>query len=183
MSDLVCCGCHLASDYGTQVTTGEGSSASPFTVTQVDPEFKRPLVRVGLTLGTNQSFTTGVDGAVSFTVEYFDSDNMWVVGSPTRLTIPKAGIYLIGFTGKWTSSVNAQRELWIRLNGTTELDRKSAQNGNAVNHPFTMNYVYYFNVGDYIEFMGLQSSGGALTMLSDSSNPITAWMMYMGRKI
>lgn len=183
MSDLVCCGCHLENDYGTSVVSGEGSSASPFTVTQVDPEFKRPLVRVGMTLGTNQSFTTAVDAPVTFAVEYFDTDNMWVVGSPTRLTIPRAGVYLIGFTGKWTASVSSQREFWIRLNGSIELDRKSAQNANNVNHPFVMNYMYYFNIGDYIEFMGLQTSGAPLLLLSDSVNPVSAWMAYMGRKI
>jgi len=62
----ICCGCHLESDYGTSVVTGDGSQTNPFTVAQTDSGYDRPLVRVGISTGSTQSIPDNTDTAVSF---------------------------------------------------------------------------------------------------------------------
>lgn len=68
---------------------------------------------------TDLVVTDATPTAVPFTTELLDEDNYWVVGSPTRITIPRDGWYLI--VGQATigaigaGAFNAS----IKVNGTT----------------------------------------------------------------
>lgn len=50
-----------------------------------------PACRVFKNVDT--SFTSNVFQVISFTSERYDTDNMWVIGSPTRVTFNTAGLY------------------------------------------------------------------------------------------
>lgn len=175
-----CCGCDLEDDYGTSVVTGEGSAEDPYTVTQIDPEFNRPVVRIGR--ATSQSIPNNTPTILSFSTEFFDSDSMWDIGAPTRFTIPYTGIYIMNVSFKWAQTT-ANRESGFILNGATELDLKSAQNSNVVAHPLNHTYMWYFTAGDYVEVIVFQNSGAPLNIVADATNPISAWMMYIGQKV
>lgn len=187
MSPLPCCGCHLESDYGTALVTGDGTTADPFTITQVDPTFERPVVRVSRTAG-NQAIPTLTDTAVIFDTEEFDSDGMWDAGSPSRLTIPIAGIYLMGTSLRWTWHTDP-KWIFFRQDGATVLHRKTAINGSGIGHQMTHNYMYYFDIGDYVEVVCFQQTGADLdiegppTGVLGAQAPICAWMMYLGKKV
>ena len=62
---------------------------------------------------TAQTIPTGTVTTVIFNVETFDSDNMWDVANPTRLTIRTAGLYLIIGDIYWASSAVGRRLIWL----------------------------------------------------------------------
>lgn len=69
---------------------------------------------------TNQTLTHNVEAAISFDTEHFDVGTVWVVGSPTRLTVPASqdGTYLV--TGTVQLGVGFQGVVHLRVykNGT-----------------------------------------------------------------
>lgn len=178
-----CCGCSLVEDYGTSVVEGNGSQFDPYSVHQVDPEFDRPIVRVRKTAAVNQSITTATPTALTFDVEYFDTNTMHDNAvNNSRLTIPIAGFYLMGADVVWASST-AQREVFFRLDGITELDRQSAINLNGVTHHQNLQYLWFFEVAQYIEVIAFQTSGAGLNVTPTTDEPVVFWAMYLGKKI
>lgn len=175
-----CCGCEVESDYGTGTINGDGSVANPYTLQQIDPTFKRPVVRASRT--TNQSIPNSTITPIQFTTEDFDTHAMWVVGSPSVFTIAIAGLYLFGINVAWQSSANAVREVYFRQNGSIELQRNSCFKSDTVvsQQSYDITYQWYFAAGDTLEAVAFQTSGGPLNI----GTPRTAmWMMYLGQKI
>ena len=175
---FVCCGCNLESDYGTAVVSGDGTHESPFSVTQTDPSFKRPMVRVNRTNSLTIA-ASGVPTAVTWETEIFDTDAMWAIGQPSRLVVPLQGIYLMGATVTW-GQLSSSREIFFMVNGATELERKTIHNTLAFNGGCSFQYLWYLNAGDYVELYAAQYSGGTFPL---STNPCAAWMMYLGKKV
>lgn len=181
MSRCDCCGCQFADDYGTSTVSGSGTSADPFTVTRVDPAFVRPAVRVtGGTVASVPNQATPLT-VVPFNTEVFDTDNMWVIGSPTRLTLQRTGFYVFGAEILWPSNATGNRIMeWrhtpISGSGAVALldNRNDAPSGD---YSRQLNYQWYFTAGDYLELYVGQVSGGALNMTSS-----IAWAVYIGRK-
>lgn len=175
-----CCGCVVESDYGTGTITGDGSQEDPYSLTQVDSTFNRPVVRVSRP-GVQQSIPNNTNTAVSFTAESFDTNNMWVIGAPTRITINTAGFYVFGINFDWSSATNQVREMFFRMNGVLELDRQSQFKNDAVitEQLYDMTYQWFFSVGDYIEAIAFQTSGAALNLGNVRAQ---MWAMYLGKK-
>lgn len=176
MGCIKCCSCHLESDYGTSVVYGTGSAADPYLVNVVDPDYLRPLVRVSG--GAIAPVLNDTPTAIPFTTEEIDTAGFWVIGTPTRLTIPQAGMYLMGAENTWGANTTGVRELQFRLNGTTVLDHTQHLTTSVGELHVTSTYLWPFIVGDYIEIMVRQTTGISFNM----SNGI-AWMAYMGRKV
>lgn len=173
-----CCGCHLASDYGTSILTGDGSSVSPFEYSQVDPTFERPVARV--IRATNQTIPNNAPTAISFSTVDFDSHTMFSLVNPTRLTATLPGFYLMGAGLHWAQTA-LQRETFFRMNGTLELDRQSQFNTTVQTHHYSLGYLWYFAPGDYVEVVTFQLSGGNLDLVAGAQN-LNFWMTYLGRK-
>lgn len=179
-----CCGCSIEQDYGTTIIVGDGSDESPFTISRADPAYVRPAVRVRRT--TNQSITpSGTANVISFDTEVFDSANMWVIGSPTLITIPQNGLYIFGGAGIWTANATGTRELSIRRNGTqiliTNDNPPNSVNGGTTTLYHTISYQQNLGVGDTLELLARQESGGSLNMLAEVEGSIVFWAFYVGR--
>lgn len=175
-----CCGCVLEDDYGTSTVSGDGSHADPYTVTRVDPAFVRPAVRI-TRAGALASVPNGTVTNVPFTAEVFDTNNMWVVGTPERITFQTAGIYSFGFSWIWPSNTTGKRlgyVIYFPISGgsSTLIDEEVQTTTGDLRRQ--LNYQWYFSVGDYIRLDVAQQSGGALNLSS-----AIGWAVYHGRKV
>lgn len=172
-----CCGCVIEADYGTSSVEGSGTAADPFTVSRVDPAFSRPRVKV--TSGVVAAVPNNTPTNIPFTTEVFDTNNMWVVGTPDRITFQTAGMYIIGARITWASNITSNRSTIIThvplslISYTLYSDLVNAPSGDFA-RPLT--YAYHFEAGEYINIAGLQQSGGALNIQSTE-----AWAVYVGR--
>jgi hypothetical protein len=111
-----------------------------------------------------QTLTTAVEAAVSFDGETgTDPWGMWVVGSPTRMTVPVDGWY--SFTGyaQFVANVTNVRSLKILQGGATVLafDRRLAANSLTTDITVTTGPVS-MSAGAYVELWAYQNSGGNL---------------------
>jgi hypothetical protein len=133
------------------------------------------LVRV-MTTGT-QTLTTGVLTAVTFGSEQFDTANMWVSGSPTRLTIPAAGAYLVTAKALFQANATGQRRAAIRRNGSESFATigVNATGGSELTE-LSCSDTIRCDIGDYLELTMTQSSGGNL----DVFNPTALSAIYLG---
>ncbi len=125
----------------------------------------------------NQSISNGVETAIAFASETFDTDSFHsTVTNNTRITIPagKGGYYQITGLLSYNSSTVGQRDFYIRLNGTTVLANACTSDvGNTV---IGQNVVDVRNLAatDYIELMAYQDSGGALALYSGAQRVFLA---------
>lgn len=99
---------------------------------------------------SNQVVPSSAPVAISFTTERYDSSDMWVVGQPTRLTAPSAGLYLV--TGSVYLAVSATG--YLRINGTSLI---AAQSGVFI----ALSRLWRFAAGDYVELIAFQTTGVA----------------------
>jgi hypothetical protein len=67
---------------------------------------------------TDQSIPNSADTSISFSTETTDTNNMWVVGSPTILTIPYAGLYVFGGHLSYAANATGRRETRLRVNAS-----------------------------------------------------------------
>lgn len=96
----------------------------------------------------NQSVAASTSVAVNFAVAEYNVANMWNSGSPTKITILKAGIYLCYYS---ICTDLDSFQFHIRLNGTTELVSSQFSPSNA-------SRVWNFNLGDYIEVIAVNTN-------------------------
>lgn len=119
----------------------------------------------------NQSLTSNTEASVSFSAERYDNDNMWVIGSPTRVTFTTAGIYSVSFMGV----VEADNDYnflyaYLRVNGTTiiAIDVAGALTDAGVSPSLNPTTIYRFAAADYVEVRIVQknTSAGAHNLAS-----------------
>ena len=112
--------------------------------------------------------TSGTPQALTLDSERFDkgAGSHSTVTNTGRLTVPSscAGVYLTGAYTSWASNTSGVRVCAIRLNGATTIgaDSKNTRSDGFCDHsPATL---YALSVGDYLEIVMTQSSGGALNV-------------------
>lgn len=118
---------------------------------------------------TDQSINNNALTAVSFDTEIWDhiacAD---LTAAATRITFPISGRYLV--TGHCVFEANATgyRNGTIRLNGTTLIapGGGAAIATAAIPTPVVVTTIHEFVAGDYVEFLVIQNSGGALNVLT-----------------
>lgn len=118
---------------------------------------------------TNLSLAPSTPTAVTFDTAIFDTSSFWSAGSPTRLTLPRTGIYFVWAKGEVDSG--GSMFLKVRLNGTTMIsgDRMSvtlAGLGIGLNDAFG----YSLTAGDYLELIA-EMSGGTANVVSSTISP------------
>lgn len=121
---------------------------------------------------TAQSPASGAPTAVLFDSEVQDPFGMHSPGTnPNRVTVPVPGWYALSGNLGWAASAVGLRDALFFKNGTTYLrgDSRSAAGYGAVimNHPVQM--TAWLDAGDYIELVGVQTSGGALDMNANAT--------------
>lgn len=127
---------------------------------------------------TNQSINNASATAISFDAERWDDANMWVIGTPTRVTIPAPGWYDVSASVRWASGAGTKRQLKFQLNGTTDIDVEDTP-PMASDHYQSISTSYFFAAGDYLELFVYQDAGGALNIVTDAN--ISPEMTVVGR--
>jgi len=122
----------------------------------------------------NQSINTAANTYLSFNSEYFDTDSMHNIAvSNNRITFRRDGKYIVGGCVRWSASAAGVRSIWIRLNGTTEIERELRNASSAGDARMEVTTMDEFSTGDYIELGVYQSSGGALNVVyTDRYSPV-----------
>lgn len=132
----------------------------------------------------NQTITTATDTVLAFNSERFDSHGFHdTVTNNSRLTIPagKAGKYMIGASSDWVANATGIRELRLRINGTTYIALTTGD-ADLVGEGWrnTLATLYDLAVGDYVEAIVRQTSGGNLDVQTNGSYSPEFWLAFMG---
>ena len=116
--------------------------------------------------------TSNVDQALTFNSERYDVGGCHSTASNTgRITIPsgEGGKYLITGHVEIASNATGDRQLSIRLNGSTAIAaQRVGANASSVTIQ-SLSVVYALAAGDYVELWALQSSGGALNVTASGN--------------
>jgi hypothetical protein len=105
--------------------------------------------------------------SVPFNSERFDTDTIHSTGSNSeRLTCKTDGIYYIWFGASFDANTTGFRQISIRLNGTIALVRQRQTAVNGDNTEMSISTIYALTATDYVEARVLQTSGGALDLVS-----------------
>jgi hypothetical protein len=134
-----------------------------------------------LTKSATQNISSGVQTAISFDGEVYDTDNYHDnVTNNTRLTAPSTGYYLVGGSAEM-NGVNTTYWVITRLrkNGTNEDgDTRSRvyspQTGAVLNTPSSR--PVYLQAGDYVELVIEQNTGGNVPC-RESVNGTSFWIV------
>jgi hypothetical protein len=162
--DLVNGAVHTSDIDGAAVTTGKLATGA----VRARTIGALPAVRV-FNAG-NQAVPTGQDTALSFNTEHFDTASMHSASNPTRLTIPRTGLYDVGYSFAIDNSdSDSYRQVTIRANLSVYvwLDRVAPVAGALFLSP-QGSTIYRFTAGDYIELYVTQLSGSSLDVYGDA---------------
>lgn len=110
-----------------------------------------------------QSIGTGAEAAITFDTEDFDTDAFHDNSTnPTRVTIPAGlgGRYLVGGVVRFASMTAGVGYAMLKVNGADYIAQSIGDAENSNNTAFTVVTLRAFSVGDYIELIAFQNSGG-----------------------
>lgn len=126
-------------------------------------------------------------GNAAFTALTFNSER-WDVGSmhstsvnTGRLTAPVTGVYSMGAHINFAAHATGIRYLALRVNGGTtiavELDNAAAGGSDTI---MSISGMYRLAVGDYVEAVVFQNSGGNLNVQVASNYSPELWAVRLG---
>lgn len=152
-----------------------------------DLERVRPPVSDQITIGARVTAASGGTGpAVGFstTLEFdtteYDTDSMFDIGSPTRLTVKTAGVFLFTAAAKITAVSGKQMifQLGWQVNGAalTDLDQQQTLGATNQDTKGSADIVLSLDVGDYVEAVitNLPSPQGSTPSLTIEDCSFTA---------
>jgi hypothetical protein len=67
---------------------------------------------------TDQAITTATQTAVTFTSATDNPSGLWVGGTPTRITVPTAGVWSLGIEVQWETNGTGLRWMILEINST-----------------------------------------------------------------
>jgi hypothetical protein len=108
--------------------------------------------------------------ALSFDTENEDLFDMHDnVTNNTRITCKVKGVYIINSSIRWTLNNTGIRSISIRVNGTTAITDLVTTGTSGSNSSQFVSRTYELNVGDYVEIVVYQNSGGGLDVLKTAN--------------
>jgi hypothetical protein len=115
---------------------------------------------------TSFTVANAADTVVSWSSANYDNNSMFSAGTPNRITVNTAGIYLVTATFAWPSNSTGERIGWIQLNGTNATRWGNRRGGAWSSGPTEFSITAQINcvTGDYIQAGVYQSSGGNLDL-------------------
>lgn len=114
-----------------------------------------------------QSIATATVTALAFDSERFDNDSIHdVTTNNSRLTCKTAGKYLISGSVTFASNATGFREVYIRINGGVSIALVNSPAISGASTRLHVSTLYALSVGDYVELLVYQDSGGALDVPS-----------------
>lgn len=141
----------------------------------------KPMCRVYNNAG--QNIATATFTALTFNSERYDTAGLHSTSSNTsRITIPTGGggIYHIGASVRFASNSTGARVVRIRRNGSGYIGVQEADASATGDHRMSLACDYFLFEGDYIEVMAFQSSGGVLSVDSESAMSPEFWVHWVG---
>lgn len=149
-----------AADWNTKVRDSMESIARPY--------------RARVARNTSLAIASGAVTMLPFQIEHHDSDELWVAGSPSRLTVPAnaGGIWRVGFTFIWSINAAGGRHAGLYVNGvmyTSDNAPGSAGWYIGMNAECDI----YAAAGSYFEVGVFQSSGANVNV--DITYPCAFW--------
>lgn len=167
----------------TAVATGDVLTATGYNNAQttLNNHTVPPMASVYRAAALSQT-TSGAYQAVSWDTEHFaNTDSMWVVGTPTRITLATAGIYMVTasvtFNGSATGSLRAMR---IDRNGAAFAYGQLVPPNGTINY-MNMTSLVESDGSHYVEVMVSQDTGGSLAY-SVGSSLMRFGAAFMGKK-
>lgn len=124
----------------------------------------------------------GVGAALIFDTNNWDTGGFHSLTLNTsRLSIPVAGKYLVGFTLRYTSNATGYRAAWVGVTGGTVRYGNSMVSANAtaeteLNGSVLLNLV----AGDYVEVKSIQTSGAPLDVIAGNAGRPLFWITRQG---
>jgi hypothetical protein len=123
---------------------------------------------------TAQAITNSTDTALTFNTNRWDDLPSGLTGpqhstssNTNRLTCKSPGKYIIFGNVVWAGSAAGSRTLYARLNGSQLLDSDSKSNDGTNVVRMDVSTVYELSVGDYVELVVFQDSGGGLNVITE----------------
>jgi hypothetical protein len=130
---------------------------------------------------TNQSIPNATFTPLAFDSERFDTDAMHdATTNNTRLTCKTAGKYLIIANVRWALNANNQRDLRLRVNGTTLIADVLLKVSTTDPILLNISTIYDLAVNDYVEAVAYQDSGGALDVINTANYSPEFMMVKVG---
>lgn len=136
--------------------------------------------------GSNQSIPDTTPTTLDFTggTASFNNGNIWEgVTHPTRFTAPSAGLYYAAGAVRFQSGAGGnEREMLIGVNGTPTPQSGAAKvysTQASQEQWLTCCALLKLAANDYVEFVLLQTSGGAINALTDTWSPMGS-LLYFG---
>lgn len=106
---------------------------------------------------------------LTFNTVLTDTSGFWNVATNDRLTAPATGLFLIGCQVEWNANNAGVRLLGIVANGNYTWGKVRQNACAADTTPMEIVSLASLNVGDYVQALARQSSGGNLSLLAGSS--------------
>lgn len=127
---------------------------------------------------TSQNIPDNTDTAVTFDTERWDDDAFWDVASPTRLTIPDDGWYMVGGAVGYAFYTPAGKRFWlyVRRDGVTHIAVQSIPDTDGARE-LSVSGLWYFTAGQYVELVVKQNTGAARTLQTSGSIYPEFWIM------
>ena len=115
---------------------------------------------------TDTAITTATTTALSWTHTSYNTGTMWVVGTPTRITVAVTGYYAVSATAAWHNDSTGKRQVGYRINGNAATlrwmrVRDPADDGMSYNGGYDE---VSLTAGDYLEIVVLHTRGSDLTI-------------------
>lgn len=105
---------------------------------------------------------------------------LWSAGLPSRLTAQQTGVYLLTATTAWASHSSGRRGVSWRLNGSATIFDMQFTEAQISNPRQNGTELIWLTVGDYIEVMAYQGSGGNLNLLAGGDLGTNASLFLLG---
>ncbi len=125
-----------------------------------------------VSLTSNFNISNGADTVITWSAAEYDNNTMFSAGTPDRLTIKTAGIYVVTATITWPSNATGERISWIQKNGSATVRWGNRRGGGWASGVTEYSVAAQITcaVNDYIQIGNYQNSGGTLALQSASTN-------------
>lgn len=114
---------------------------------------------------TGQSIPSATETALNFsngTID-FNVGGVWSSTSPTRMTAPQAGKYLVYGGVQWAAATSGTTYILVRVNGTIRF-AANTKGSMAASQTLPVSDIVHLNAGDYVEIVVQHGSAGAVSV-------------------
>lgn len=125
--------------------------------------------------------STATDTALTFNSERYDNGGLHSTSSNTsRITVGRAGKYLIIGNATYAANGTGVRYLSIRLNGATYIGEMAILPSASNSLTLIVTTIYHLAASDYVELLAYQNSGGNLNIAATGNTTPEFMVQFLG---